>query len=158
MDHISILSINTRGTQKNYPHILDLINKYDIVLLQEQIIDKNQVIITKLNKDTNRKVRVSTDKINNRSIMILVKPFLEKHITNKGTIIEGRMMFIELKINNKNCNIINLYAPANQQDRLPFFQDMFRQTEQRNNLILAGDFNTITDKMDTDGQYEEKHT
>ena len=73
MDHtrISIFLLHSRGTIKNYDKIIEDIKQPDIVLLQEQHIDKNQEYLRKYEKDTNSKAYYSTDEekkqINNNS-------------------------------------------------------------------------------------------
>ena len=91
MDHtrISIFLLNSRGTFKNYGKILEDIKQHDIVLLQEQHIDKNQEYLRKYEKDTNSKAYYSTDEKNNKSIIILAKNNLKDFILGTEIIVKG---------------------------------------------------------------------
>ena len=69
---VKIISINTRGTFKNYEKIIEEISEFDVILLQEQCIDKRQNIIEKYEKDTGCKAYFTIDNENNKSIITLV--------------------------------------------------------------------------------------
>ena len=60
---ISILSINTQGTTKNYNNIIDEIKSFDIVLVYNK-----PELLEKMQKDTNSIAQYSTDNKNKLSI------------------------------------------------------------------------------------------
>lgn len=155
MDSITIISLNTRGTHNKYRQIIKNIENKDIVLLQEQHISDKHDTLNRFMKDTGRKIFSTTDTTNNKSIMTLIKPCLKEYIEKSEVLIEGRLLNTLLHIKNKKYNIVNVYAPADQTKRLEFFKAMFKKLEGKNNLILGGDFNTITDKNETNGEYKE---
>ena len=135
MDHVSIFSLNSRGTLKHYDKIIDQIKSFDIVMLQEQHI-QTEDIIKKIEKDTKRKLIFSKDTTNNKTIMFLLKQQLATQIIDEGTLIEGRVMYIKLKIKGKSYNFLNVYAPAAQTERLEFFRKLFSKTEGMTNIRL----------------------
>ena len=88
--------------------------------------------------------------------MTLIKPQLQEHVESNQTLIEGRLILTTIKIKSKCYKIANIYAPAKQSERKQYFREMIRYLEDKQNLILGGDFNTITDKADTMGIYVEQ--
>ena len=153
---LNILSVNTRGTIKNYSKIIQEIKFADIVLLQEQYIDKDKSILDKMQKDTKSKAFHSTDPQNKRSVIILVKDAINDKIVETKTIIEGRVISIKMRLKNKAIEIWNIYAPAAENERLDFFKKLFTETQNTGNIIMGGDFNTITEEEETSGNFTMK--
>ena len=116
--HISTISLNTRGTIKNYNKIITEIKSFDIALLQEQHIDSKKTIIEKIQKDTNSTAFYTIDTQNNKSIITLVKTSIMDNIKEHKTIILGRVLGITIRMKSKSVKIWNIYAPAVEKDRL----------------------------------------
>jgi exonuclease III len=64
---------------------------------------------------------------------------------------EGRLLLINVEINNAIYTIINIYAPNNTNKRNTFFKqvDRFINEHSIGQIILAGDYNDILSKIDT---------
>ena len=152
----SIISINTRGTIKNYNRIIEEIKDAKIVLLQEQYIDPKQIYLKKMEKDTGSKAFYTTDKRNGRSIVTLIKKDLLENVESTTTEIEGRVLGINIKIKQKLIAIWNVYAPAAEKERLAFFKELFKKTTEKKNLILGGEFNITLNKNETNGEFIKK--
>ena len=73
MSSVKIISLNTRGTLKKYEKIITEIKNNDIIMLQEQHIDKNANIIKRFEQDTNCHIFYTTNEINKLSIITLAK-------------------------------------------------------------------------------------
>ena len=155
-DTISIISINTRGTKKNYNKIIQEIKPFDISLLQEQHLGNDTSLIDKLQQDTNSLAYYTTDNKNKMSIVTLVKNNLDGNAIEGKEIIKGRVLSTKIKMGSKAIEIWNMYAPAKEGERLDFFKNVFRQTQDLGNLIIGGDFNTIINREDTNGPFTMK--
>ena len=156
MSHINIISLNTRGTHKNFSKIKEEILSFDIILLQEQHIDKNKKVLDRFKSDLNCDLYYTTDYTNYLSIITLIKKNLGISNIEYKTLIIGRALNVTIKSGNKKYNIINVYAPAAQKERLNFFADLKNKIENIRNIILGGDLNTIINIGETNGKFEMK--
>ena len=126
-------------------------------MLQEQHLGENNKLIEKYKIDTNKIAFWSTNTVNKLSILTLITRELGENILKMEDMITGRAMNIKLKIENKEYNIVNIYAPATQGERLAFFKELKTQIKDMKNIILGGDFNTIIEPEETNGKYENKN-
>jgi len=157
MDNIKIFSLNTRGTLKNYDKIkMEIINN-DIILLQEQHIDIKGNIIKRFEEDIRCHVFYTTNDINKLSIITLIKKDFCEAKMQKEILIEGRALNLIINIKGKKYNIINVYAPAKQNERLNFYAKLKDKIQLKHNIILGGDLNVILGKEDTNGSIIEKN-
>ena len=157
MSSVKIISLNTRGTLKKYEKIITEIKNNDIIMLQEQHIDKNANIIKRFEQDTNCHIFYTTNEINKLSIITLAKKSTFETKIEEEIIIKGRALNIIITENGKKYNIVNIYAPAKQGERLNFFAKLYDKIKQMNNIILGGDLNVVLKKEDTNGILIEKN-
>ena len=156
MSHLKIISLNTRGTHKNFSKIKEEIKNYDIILLQEQHIDKHKTAIERYKNELKCELYYTTDNKNNLSIMTLIKRDIGISSSEYKILIKGRVINVTISFGKMKYNIINVYAPAAQKDRLNFFAELKHKIEQMRNIILGGDLNTIINMEETNGKFEIK--
>ena len=82
---------------------------------------------------------------NSEGVGILINPNLQCEILSHTELICGRLQSLELKINEKQITIINIYGPN--KDELNIFEilNTYIQENEDKNYIIAGDFNTVLD-------------
>ena len=56
---------------------------------------------------------------------------------------DGRLLYIDIKFDNKCFRLVNIYAPVVSQDRDSFLFDLVKYFVTSSELILVGDFNFI---------------
>ena len=61
MSDLKIISLNTRGTKKKIEQIIKEIKPFNVILLQEQYLDKEDKIINKYKIQPNSKCFHTTD-------------------------------------------------------------------------------------------------
>ena len=154
MDCLKIISLNTRGTANKFDRIIKEIEEYDIILLQEQII--NDKTIQNFQNKLKCTALVSTDNENGRSIITLIKDKQVKYLRQKEILIQGRLSKITLKLEGTKLTILNIYGPAQIKDRNNFWNRAIEMIKKEQNIILGGDFNIVLNKDDTDGKFKEE--
>ena len=154
METLSVISLNTRGTINKLDRIIKEIQPYDIILLQEQIL--NYKVIEALGKKINCKVRYTTDTENGRSIVTLVRHKYEKYVKEEHEIIKGRLFKVNMNIEGQSLTFLNVYGPAQKRDREPFWNKVAPMIEKEKNLIMGVDYNVILGKEDTDSIFREE--
>ena len=90
-------------------------------MLQEQHIDKNKKILEKYKDELKCELYYTSDERNNLSIIKMVKKEIGIAKIESEIIIKGRALNISIVIGRTRYNIVNIYAPAAQKDRLNFF-------------------------------------
>ena len=76
-------------------------------------------------------------------------------VNNCGYYDEGRTTIAQLKLGKTKYTIVNVYAPTNPTQRHCYFNALFSHLEiieNRNNLIIAGDFNITLEEIDIQGE------
>lgn len=144
-----MISLNTRGTKSKIEKIINEVKDYDIIFLQEQICDQN--VLQKYANSLHRNVRITTDINNNRSLVTMIKRELEKYVIKEEILIEGRVLNINMKINNTQYNFCNIYAPANNRrgEKTIFYRALKERLKELKNILIIGDFNAILSSKDT---------
>ena len=154
MDSLNVFSLNTRGTINKLDRIIKEIQSYDIILLQEQIINKK--VIETFEKKLNCKVRYTTDTENGRSIVILIKQKYEKYVRDEHEMVKGRLFKININIEGLSLSVLNVYGPAQKKDREHFWNEVISVMGKEKNLIMGGDYNIVLRKEDTDALFKEE--
>jgi exonuclease III len=84
-------------------------------------------------------------------VAIWIKKNVEFKLIDEYKDNEGRLLLINVEINNDIYTIINIYAPNNMNKRNTFFKqvDIFINEYSIGQIILAGDYNDILSKIET---------
>jgi exonuclease III len=92
---------------------------------------------------------------NSRGVAIWIKKNIEFKLIDEYKDNEGRLLLINVEINNAIYSIINIYAPNNMKKRNTFFKqiDRFINEYSIGQLILAGDYNDILSKIEKKKKY-----
>ena len=138
-------SINVRGlrNKQTRDHIFQWLktNNYSICLFQET--HSNQDSVDLWEREWGRgHAYFSGDKSNKEGIGILINEKLNVQDIKHKEIIVGRIQSIEIKIENKNVIIVNVYGPNT--DDAHFFEILYNfiRANDDKNIIIGGDFNT----------------
>jgi len=70
---------------------------------------------------------------------------------NYTVIIKGRVLTIQIKRNEQEYTIMNVYMPNRQKEKIKTINEIkehIKKIENPNNLIITGDFNFVTDALD----------
>ena len=153
-NNLKLLSLNVRGMRGGKRHeIFTWIkrNDYDICLLQETYCTPNFVKTFK--RGWKGPILHSCSNSNHsRGVCILLKEGLQSEVINTFALEEGRLLITNLKLNNIDYSIVNVYAPNNCKDRVSFFKELetavHKYALNKNNLILGGDFNCALNESD----------
>ena len=94
--------------------------------------------------------------------MILVNPRYQLEVIRSTKDRNGRLIILEIKLDNQNLVLANVYAPDDIPQQIKFYQDL-NQTLRRfsdRNLIIGGDFNCALTPKDRKSvkQGSNKHT
>ena len=78
-----------------------------------------------------------------RGVGIIFNRNLNVDVTSKFVDIEGRLIAVDVKINNIGFRLLNVYAPNKPSERKLFFQNMQQFLLFNSSMILCGDFNCV---------------
>ena len=81
----------------------------------------------------------------NSGVAILFSKPLNIEILKTEKHLDGKLIKCLTKIENQIFQLINIYTPTIPKDRITYFQELQKIIENRNNTILAGDFNMLED-------------
>jgi len=79
---------------------------------------------------------------------------------NHTIIIKGRVLTIEIRKNEQDYTIINVYMPNDQKEKIETInkiKEHMKTIENLNNLIITGDFNFVTDALDRSLPYKDNN-
>ena len=118
----------------------------------------SQNIENKLIQDFKGSLYQSNGTSNSRGVAIWIKKNVEFKLIDEYKDNEGRLLLINVEINNVIYTIINIYAPNNMKKRNTFFKqvDIFINEYSIGQIILAGDYNDILSKIETKKIYQSK--
>ena len=90
----------------------------------------------------------SHGELNSKGVMTLFHPKFQGDVTNIKFDTDGRWLLTDIKYNEVNFSLINIYAPN--KDSPKFFQEIEREIrEQSNEIMVMGDYNfTFDNNMD----------
>ena len=151
----SILTLNVRGlrstTKRTTVFQWLLAQNVDIILLQETYFTKCNKY--KIMKQWNGKsIHGYSNSLLSKGVSLLFKPGLDVKVENEYFCNDGRKLIANVKINDINYSIINLYAPANVTERREFFITAGKWCKENvlydSNVIVGGDFNTVDNIQD----------
>ena len=163
MNHniLHICSINTNGLQQSEKRqrLIEWSKQQqcNILLMQETHFSQN--IENKLIQDFKGSLYQSNGTSNSRGVAIWIKKNVEFKLIDEYKDNEGRLLLINVEINNAIYTIINIYAPNNMKKRNTFFKQVDRFINEYSigdQIILAGDYNDILSKIETKKLYQSK--
>lgn len=138
-----LLSLYTRGLRDNVKrkHLFHIFRKkrYDIILLQEtHCTDKDIKIWT---SQWGGSLYYSNGNNMARGVITLVRKNVSHKINKQLSDQDGRMLILDIEINNESLVLINVYAPND--DKPEFFTEVMRMAETCNSTeyILSGNLN-----------------
>lgn len=142
---ITFCTLNTKGLrnkQKRLQVFKYLENKkYDVIFLQETHSDSltNKTWQQEWEGDS----FFSGVNSNKEGVAFLVNKISGIKCSNFNEIVSGRLTTIEININNKDINLVNVYGPNNDNPSLFNKLENFISNNNESNIIVGGDFNTI---------------
>ena len=145
----NLMSINIRGLneRKKRRSVFRWIkqNKIDICLVQESYSSAEVENIW--SNEWGRKIIFSHGTKHARGVIILLRPGFDIEIENIYRDEIGRLLFLDVKIQDNPFKICNIYAPNNEESQKHFYQYLKKQLLQKSsrdhNIICGGDFNVI---------------
>ena len=143
--NITISSLNTTGLGNNekrqqvFKYLEDKL--YDIILLQETHSDAttNQLWKTEWEGES----FFSGAKSNKEGVAFLINRQSDIKCSNFNEIVVGRMATLQIKINNKDITLVNVYGPNDDNTQIFEKLETFVANNDEQNLIIGGDFNTV---------------
>ena len=144
---LSVLSININGMSeaKKRNKLFDILkNKnIDITLIQETHSTEN--LINKWEKEWLGKSFWNSGIVAKSSgVAIVIKKDLNVNVSTILQDKEGRILSLNFSIEKQNYQIMNIYAPTRNSEKIKILQN-FNYIDPKRNLILGGDFNMVED-------------
>uniref|UniRef100_A0A803TE18 Reverse transcriptase domain-containing protein n=1 Tax=Anolis carolinensis TaxID=28377 RepID=A0A803TE18_ANOCA len=137
-------NVNGLNSPQKRKSILTQINKgkYDLVALQETHICQEHV--AHLKNDKLGKEFFSADSVKKRGVVIYVKENIPAEMKFKDT--EGRVIAVEITLNQEKILICNIYAPNGPKTK--FVNNLREQISKTDveHIIILGDFNGVIDQ------------
>ena len=154
---LKILSLNVRGLRSKTHFIKHLLCKYkpDIICLQETNIHDDHTrntVIYELGADEETSFFNYPNSKANGTAIIILSPNIK--CENVLFFDEGRTIFVDLIQNRYKCTLLNVYVPSVASQRVVYLDSLFLKVHShsnRNNLIMAGDFNITLNDIDITG-------
>ena len=158
----TICTVNVRGIgnkqKRNEVFQWLKLKNFDICLLQETHLQacKNHI----WEKEWGGQSFYSGTSSNANGVAILVNPNITTNNVSFNELCEGRLIALELSLNDTELVIINIYGPNN--DDIKLFQKLEEYLLKNNdkNILIGGDFNTVLnpllDKRNGNSNYHSK--
>ena len=155
-----MITFNCRGIQdpvkrrKVFYYLRTVIDS-DIIFLQETHSSANDEIFWK--QHWGEKAWFSSKTSNSRGVAILIRNHVSCVVNSFFADPDGRYLIMSTVINGLSLNLVNIYAPNNNDP--DFFLEVFAKVEQFEYapLICAGDFNAVLGSLDYQGS-RQTHT
>ena len=147
---LSILSLNINGLKekKKRNNLLEKLTSknIDITLLQETHSMKQ--IIEKWQKERpGKSFWNSGEKSKSLGVAILIKNNLKLQISTINQDRQGRILSLNFTFEKHNYQILNVYAPTRNSQKLKFYKHLHKYININDNVILGGDFNNVEDLL-----------
>lgn len=153
--NINVSSLNVRGlnnvAKRNTIYTWIKENKFDIILLQETYFTKTN--IAQCNKEwKGDSFHSLSESSHSRGVSILLNKTLNYKILSSHSDKNGRIILINLELNNNEYTLVNIYAPNAVKDRIVFFQTLTNFINQhalnKSKMFIGGDFNCVLTASD----------
>lgn len=143
----SIISINTQGLRSDDRRQTAFNffkrHRHDIIFVQEtHWTDEKKSAIE---QDWDGDIIFNHGTQNACGVAILINARLDYQLQHLKRNSHGRVLAIELTIDDTTINLVNIYAPPTHLERRSFFQQLETFLSDQNENILGGDFNCIAD-------------
>ena len=153
---VQCVTINVNGLRDvvKFENLCSLIseNGYDVVALQETFWKPE--FITENKKHWNGEIFYSCSDTGKQGVAFLVNKKHSKSVKEIKSF-DGRFIYIQLEVDNKVVDIVNIYAPNVVNERVLFFQKVCPTIPKSDDLILLCDFNTSLSPLDRSGKHTE---
>ena len=151
---LHLISMNTRGlrSKKRFEIFRWLkSNKCDIALLQETFCTKE--FTDEFKRGWNGQVFHScSNSSHSRGVAILLREGLQSEVISVHNCDKGRLLLLNIKVNNKEICIVNVYAPNKPCDRIEFFSKILTFINKyactKTSVLIGGDFNCVLNNDD----------
>ena len=118
----------------------------DIILLQETHSTKQ--ITEKWQKEwSGKSFWNSEEKTKSSGVAIFTKNNLKIQINTINQDKQGRILSLNLTFEKQNYQILNIYAPTRNSEKLKFYKHLHKYININDNVILGGDFNDVEDLL-----------
>ena len=171
IDNLNIITFNVRGLNNHRKRIAIFdylnVNNCDIAFLQETFSDEE--VETKWRNDWGGKIIYLHGTKHSKGLAIMFKRNLDITVITEEKDKFGRYIYLKIKWNDRNINLINVYAPNKESEQIAFIKSlqylMGKHEDISENCLIGGDFNIPIDiKLDKKGgknqvvkkQYTEK--
>ena len=149
---LTLLTLNIRGCRNKQQHIITLAKKHksDFIFLQETNINTEHEAQTYTRSLGMRNSHFSLGQ-HCRGVGI-IQTSDRWEITHRDRDNEGRRVTINITDKRVTYTLVNIYAPTQNSEKTLFYNTLaqtLRYSHNRGKLILGGDFNYITNKLDT---------
>ena len=155
MADLNIITLNVNGItqpvkrQKIFDYLRTL--RADIICLQETHGHDNHAT-KQWSQEWGRTDYWSAGTAHGRGVGVLLRPNLDAELLSHNIDDDGRYISLVLRYSNHEINLINVYAPTDDQSRQRFYETISTSSEATQFCIIAGDFNCIPDpNMDKTG-------
>lgn len=163
--NVKLMSINIRGlnSRKKRRNMFRWIKrqKIDICLLQETYSVHNLENIWR--SEWGGQMYFSHGTNHGRGVMTLIRPGFDAKVINSKTDDIGRLLLLELSIQDTIFKLVNIYAPNTEESQIHFFKYLKKTMENnltsQDRILVAGDFNFIfNNTLDRKGGVPIKNT
>ena len=155
MKDFTVLTYNCRGLNNHFKRRKLFLwlkqQKCDVILLQETFCTEKLIPFLK----SNWKGKIEnclSDSSHCRGVSVLFCDGFVGTVLKKYESKDGRILIVDVKINDDMIHIVTVYAPNTETDRISFYENLseiiVKQCDNLNNVILGGDFNTCLTKND----------
>ena len=152
IEHCKIVSLNVRGLNKSIKRrsIFRWFHKQNahFYMLQETYSDKKTIAMWE--SEWGGKIVCNHGTKHSKGVMILINPKYDAEIVSVEKDNNGRLIILDIKINDSNVILINIYAPNDSSQQVQFFHSIQQKLENYadENIIIGGDFNCPLSALD----------
>ena len=123
----------------------------DIILLQETFCTKK--LESSFKSSWNGQVLLSlSESSHSRGVAILFRENIKHKILSKYSSDDGRILLVNVQINNTILSCVSVYAPNNEDAKLNFMHSLksfiFSHSSNTDNILIGGDFNSCLGESD----------
>ena len=148
-NYLSIFSLNVRGLRekKKRENLFYWLKQKNagIIFLQETYWTDG--LLSSIEKDWGAKIILNQGSQHSKGTDLLFSDKLNFDLINIHKTEDGRMILVNIKIEDKHLTLINIYAPNSQNERKTFFNKLQKWSMQsalnKDEIIIGGDYNCV---------------
>ena len=141
-------TLNVKGMQDNAKRaeVLHYLRQQncDILFLQETHV-ASKADISAWENEWKGRTFWSCGSSNGRGVAILFHPSLDFSLINVRQDTEGRILTMQIHLDNTPIQLVNVYAPNDSAERVQFFENLWNHSCAGLPTIIGGDFNCVAD-------------